>query len=130
MQRIGHFKPAGQPFAVGKILRSLVWLLAFAAISARADLTISPPEKILSASLNQPQNVGTLEQDLIKPARPANRAPLLIMQKNLGVHGRSNERMLVSAGCGQMWGDASMFRKICPDHQDPSWAYVKASFSF
>jgi len=38
--------------------------------------------------------------------------------------------MMVSAGCGQIWGDASMLKKICPDHQDAGWAYVKASFSF
>jgi hypothetical protein len=64
------------------------------------------------------------------PAKLAGPEPFLIVQKNLGVHGRSNERMMVSAGCGQIWGDASMLKKICPDHQDAGWAYVKASFSF
>jgi hypothetical protein len=130
VQRIGHFTSSRQLFAVEKILRRAVWLLAFAAISARADLTISQPAKNLSSPVNQSQKFGALEQDLMTPAKLAGSEPFLIVQKNLGVHGRSNERMLVSAGCGQIWGDASMLRKICPDHQDPGWAYVKASFRF
>jgi hypothetical protein len=129
MQRIGHLIPS-QPLAVGKILRRAVWLLAFAAISARADLTISPPAKILSAPVNQPQKFSALEQDLMAPAKLAGSEPFQIVQKNLGLHGRSNERMLVSAGCGQIWGDTSILKKICPEHQDPGWAYVKASLSF
>jgi hypothetical protein len=133
MQRIGHLTPS-QPLAVGKILRRAVWLLIFAAISARADLTISPPEKNLeenlSASVSQPQKFSALELELMTPAKLAGNEPFLIVQKNPGVHDRSNERMLVSAGCGQIWGDTSTLKKICPDHQDPGWAYVKASFSF
>jgi hypothetical protein len=64
------------------------------------------------------------------PAKLAGSEPFQIVQKNLGLHGRSNERMLVSAGCGQIWGDTSILKKICPEHQDPGWAYVKASLSF
>jgi hypothetical protein len=99
-----------------------------AAISARADLTISPPGKNLSVS--QPRKFSALELESMTPAIVAGRGPFLTVEKHLGVHGRSNEGMIVSAGYGQIWGDASMFRKICPDHQDPGWAYVKASFTF
>jgi hypothetical protein len=130
VQRIGHFTSSRQPFAVEKILRRAVWLLTFAAISARADLTISQPAKNPSSPVNQSQKFRALEQDLMTPAELAGHEPFPIVQKNPGVHGRSNERMLVSAGCGQIWGDASMLKKICPDHQDPGWAYVKASFRF
>jgi hypothetical protein len=130
VQRIGHFTSSRQPFAVEKILRRAVWLLTFAAISARADLTISQPTKKPSSPVNQSQKFSALEQDLLTPANLAGHESFPIVQKNLDAHGRSNERMLVSAGCGQIWGDASMLKKICPDHQDPGWAYVKASFRF
>jgi hypothetical protein len=130
MQRTGHFTSPRQLFAVEKILRRAVWLLVFWAISARADLTILQPLEKLSAPVSQPQKFSALELELMTPAKLAGPEPFLIVQKNLGVHGRSNERMMVSAGCGQIWGDASMLKKICPDHQDAGWAYVKASFSF
>ncbi len=130
VQRTGHCRSSRQPFGVGKILRRAVWLLVLAAISARAELTISQPEKKLSASVNEPPKFSAVELEFMTPIRLAKREQFLIVQKNLGVHGRSNEWMMVSAGCGQIWGDASMLKKICPDHQDPGWAYVKASISF
>jgi hypothetical protein len=104
--------------------------LVLAAMSARAELTIAPSGNNLLAAASQPPKFSALELELMTPAIVAGRESFLIVQKNLGVHGRSNEWMMVSAGCGQIWGDASMFRKICPDHQDPGWAYVKASFTF
>ena len=84
----------------------------------------------MSAPVSQPQKFSALELELMTPAKLAGREPFVIVQKNLGVHGGSNEWMMISAGCGQIWDDASMMKKICPDHPDPGWAYVKASFSF
>ena len=82
MQKIGHFKQSRPLFAAGKIFRSLVSLLVFAAFSARADLTVSQPAKTqpgenLLALATQPLKFSALELELISPVKLAGRAQFL-----------------------------------------------------
>ena len=54
------------------------------------------------------------------------RALFQLLRENL----HSNKTVSVQAGYGQIWGEESVLRKICSDRQEPSCAYIRASFSF
>jgi hypothetical protein len=65
-----------------------------------------------------------------KQNRRQSRDPFLLIHKSLSAYGRPNAWMNVEAGYGQVWRDEFALEKEFSQREQPSFAYVTASFSF
>jgi hypothetical protein len=119
-----------QPLKKSAVFPNEPAVIAHASASETASSNRKNSE-LKNSTLESSTNFTDLSNvELEKQVRVQAESPLTLFRRNLSAYDRPNTWVSVEAGYGQVWHDEFTLQSEFTKRQQPTFAYVTASFSF